>query len=710
MSQGYELKIISGYISNLVTRTPSQSLKARMIVRWLIGHEDDLGLGNWRGANQHDDDDDDEQGVDFDLLIGRNRRGTRLHESKRLSPRQWAIVKAAVADWSRRLARCRPDIIEHNLKSLAALFGLSQLESALLRLILCCRRSEEFECLVYGLCPGRRNFDGNFFRVLAAMLGSETNKVQSLFAPSGTLANAGILSITPQDRDDQVARLISNDVLAQALVETRLSPDGLRSRLTGKTLDTDLKWDDFDHIAAARDTACKIIEGALSKRATGINILVYGSPGTGKTEFCKVLATAVGAKLFAVAEADGEGLEPSRNDRLAALRSMQMLLQGEPKNLLLFDEMEDMVDVDPWPFGGHRVGMAGSRVYRHRMLEKNPVPVIWTCNQISRFDDALLRRMTFAIQIKVPPPAIRERVWGRVLNRQKLNVPPETVRGLARDFKAPPAMAANAVRAAKLAGGEPEILSHTVKSIATAMQGGWEPPPSQGMVENYQPSLVNASTEPRELADRLAAGTNRHFSLCLFGPPGTGKSAYARYLGERLGMEVIQKRASDLMSMWVGMTEANIAEAFSEAKSAKAVLVFDEADSFLGDRANAGHSWEVSQVNEMLTWMESHPLPFICTTNLETRLDPASLRRFTFKLCFTYLRPEQASQAFRHYFGREAPPDLARLPSLTPGDYALVQRRAGILGLLDDPDRLLAMLEEECAAKPGAPRSIGFAR
>ena len=90
------------------------------------------------------------------------------------------------------------------------------------------------------------------------------------------------------------------------------------------------------------------------------------------------------------------------------------------------------------------------------------------------------------------------------------------------------------------------------------------------------------------------------------------------------------------MSMWVGGTERRIAAAFAEARDTGAFLVFDEADSLLAVRRFAHRSWEVSQVNEMLTWMESHPLPFACTTNFGEHLDPATLRRFVFKVTLDY--------------------------------------------------------------------------
>ena len=101
----------------------------------------------------------------------------------------------------------------------------------------------------------------------------------------------------------------------------------------------------------------------------------------------------------------------------------------------------------------------------------------------------------------------------------------------------------------------------------------------------------------------------------------------------------MQKRASYLLSKWVGESEQQIAAAFAEARDTEAFLVFDEADSLLADRRLAERTWEVSQVNEMLTWMESHPLPFACTTNFATRLDEATRRRFVFPVTLRYLTP-----------------------------------------------------------------------
>lgn len=110
----------------------------------------------------------------------------------------------------------------------------------------------------------------------------------------------------------------------------------------------------------------------------------------------------------------------------------------------------------------------------------------------------------------------------------------------------------------------------------------------------------------------------------------------------------------------------------------------------------------------MLTWMERHPYPFACTTNLMDSLDPATLRRFLFKVRFLPMSPAQAGEAFRRAFGAAPPVALDEIEPLTPGDFALVARKARVLGE-HNPDALAAMLAAEVAAKPGAnARRIGF--
>jgi SpoVK/Ycf46/Vps4 family AAA+-type ATPase len=165
-------------------------------------------------------------------------------------------------------------------------------------------------------------------------------------------------------------------------------------------------------------------------------------------------------------------------------------------------------------------------------------------------------------------------------------------------------------------------------------------------------------------------------------------------------MPVLERRASDLLSKFVGGSERLIAQAFAEAAAGEAVLIFDEADSLLRSRAGAAHGWEISQVNEMLTGIERHAWPIVATTNMLDDIDGAAMRRFLVKANFGYLEIPQRARAFVVHFGISPPAGLDALDALTPADFALVKRRAALEGFAGDPEALLAALAAEQAAKP----------
>jgi hypothetical protein len=228
---------------------------------------------------------------------------------------------------------------------------------------------------------------------------------------------------------------------------------------------------------------------------------------------------------------------------------------------------------------------------------------------------------------------------------------------------------------------------------------------------SYDPALISADLDLGLLVDRLAApGVPRGFSLLLSGVSGGGKTEFCRHLADRLGMEVLQRRASDILGAYVGETEKATAKAFREAADNNAVLLLDEIDALMRDRRTAQRGWEVSQVNELLSWLEPGRLtvPVCATTNLLEDLDPAAIRRFTFKVSFSWLSPAQVDLAFRRILGCEPPPEARLLTRLCPADFALIRRNAEYQGTLDDPKALLVALEREQAAKLGASNPIGF--
>ena len=203
----------------------------------------------------------------------------------------------------------------------------------------------------------------------------------------------------------------------------------LRDLLLGKPCGAELEWSDFDHLAADRDHAVTLLKGALRAREKGVNILFHGPPGTGKTQFCRTLAGKLSVPLFDVGERDERGGEPDRAQRLGDLTLAHTLLAGDRNALVLFDETVDLLPGTDLSFlfggFGRRTVSGGSKLFMNRLLENAPVPTLWTANTSDCVPEAFLRRMKFALELRLPPPRIRARIWSRQLARNGIEAGPD---------------------------------------------------------------------------------------------------------------------------------------------------------------------------------------------------------------------------------------------------------------------------------------------
>ncbi len=602
------------------------------------------------------------------------------------------------------LRSAKPGLFQKNLNLLGKELALDKTDVKILGLLARYFSHSTVEELCDALC--RKN--GRALTAVAILLNLDEDLVADRLGPKGTLLSTGLVK-PKSGRVSLLSDLVEvNEAVISALQKARGKRDDLRSLILGVPCKAQLDWEDFDYLGEVREKLQQFLANAYRSKEVGINILLYGAPGTGKTEFCKILAQELGLNLYAIGEKDEDGLAPTRTERMAAYRVAQSLLRNQSGSLLMFDEFDDLLSA---PLSrGHHQAHADSKIYFNRILEANPVPSVWIINTLEGIDPSIIRRMSVAFEFREPPKANREKVLRRILVRHGLDLDQEQIDGLLREGGIAPALIDSAVRFAKLTGGSKDDIDFALHNLLQALHGRpqrkKETPKS---LDRYQPALINADLDLRRLTRRLTSRQmTRAFSLCLYGPPGTGKSAYARHLAEKLGLEILIKRASDIISPFVGQTEMNIARMFEQARNEGSLLVLDEADSFLIDRRQAHYRWEVSEVNEMLTWMEQHPLPFVCTTNLMDRLDQASLRRFTFKVQFDFLTQEQVVLAFRHFFGRRWPKDLPVPTLLTPGDFAVVARKAQIMKMTRAAE-LIAMLNQERQMKQAtSSRPLGF--
>lgn len=195
-------------------------------------------------------------------------------------------------------------------------------------------------------------------------------------------------------------------------------------------------------------------------------------------------------------------------------------------------------------------------------------------------------------------------------------------------------------------------------------------------------NMVNCNHDLKTLTEKLKNSDIKQYGLLLYGVSGSGKSMFGQFLAQELKMPFIKKKASDLIDKYVGQTEQNIKNAFKEARDKKAILLFDEADSFLFDRRFANREYEIASVNELLTQMEDHPYPFIMTTNLKDKIDNASMRRFIFKIKYDYMTNDNIRAGIKTYFGKKfkiSDEELKDLKFLCAGDFKVVKAKLDIL-------------------------------
>lgn len=593
--------------------------------------------------------------------------------------------------------------LRHNFGILRRMVGLSAAEEEVVRFFVIFQHDSDLLDAVRLL--DAEDSEEALEALARKALRTRDEEVREAFSGGGRLHELGLLHYgESRPRHHAGPRFFSSDI-AQDLLRRTVNEETLLREIVQPPQAPTLAYRDFPHLAPTLRILRPYLREALREGRPGVNVFLYGPPGTGKTELSRILGREMRVDLQELSSSDRRGHPVEPEERLQRVRFASRILGG--RNLLVVDEAEDLFPSGhPLLFG--RGPAARHKAWLHRTLEENPIPVIWISNEIGGVDPANARRFDFLLEVPVPPRAQRIRV----------------LRHACRDLLSPPVLA-------QLGESEhlaPAVVQRTARIIRTTratyadradrersflrlvnqtLEGQKLPrlpglPPSQDPI--YDPRYLNCGEDLAALASALR--DHPRANLCLYGPPGTGKTSYLHWLARQIDCPVHLHRASDLLGKFVGQTEQRIARAFRRAEDDGALLLFDEVDSFLRDRTTAHRSWEVTQVNELLTRMESFPGIFAAATNLREDLDAASLRRFDLKLGFDYLRPEQATALLRAHcraLGIGEPDAderaaVAALRTLTPGDFANVARQARFRAL-PEPAAFRARLEHELALK-----------
>lgn len=599
------------------------------------------------------------------------------------------------------------------LELIANRLSLSWVEQRLLMLLMLAGRDQRFCTLLNEI---KLNTTHQGIRLLARVLGAKTSQITEALAANANLGRLRLLDTctTVIDLGDLVSSGKVLDELLKLFHEDGARDEVLLDRLMRAICPLAPRSSlSLEHFQGYGDL--QLMRDYLARNRGGLNILLYGPPGTGKTELARVLAQSMGKTLYEVPTQTRNREPITGNDRLNSAQAAQVFLADHEDVLLLFDEMEDA-------FRNERT-LAKAWINQH--LEKNPVPTIWISNRIKDVDPAFLRRFDLIQEIRGQE---NKKLHSELHDRlQQLPVPQQWLDSVVSQQWASPALLNNLCELGSLLpDNKPHRNQHRLEQAVTEklrpltekgrpVLGKTEhaTSPLRRGVPAFRLEWLNTHPSLRTMTHLLQDANSAR--LCLYGPPGTGKTAFARHMAETLGRPFKLASGSDLLSKYVGESEEQVSQLFSDAQDQGAVLLIDEADSFLGARGGASQSWEVTLTNEFMVQLDRYQGIVMVTTNRYEHLDRAIMRRFHLKVAFEAMKRQQVISMLKacvtdpDSIDNAEPEQISALSNLTPG---LVVNAVEQLNLMRRPLRaqllLRTALEEQRAQSVTESQPIGF--
>jgi transitional endoplasmic reticulum ATPase len=392
-------------------------------------------------------------------------------------------------------------------------------------------------------------------------------------------------------------------------------------------------------------------------------ILMYGSPGCGKTLIAKALASESEANFFII---NGpEIMNKYYGETEARLRDIFKEARDSAPSIIFIDEIDAIAPKREEAFGDvEKRVVAQLLALMDGMSERGQVIVLGATNRPESLDPALRRPGRFDREIEIGVPNGEGRL--EILQIHTRGMP------LAEDIKLQDlaselhgytgadikALCREAAMKAlrryipeiDLEGEKisPEMLETMVITTRDFKEGMKEIIPTAmrefyvevarvkwndvgGLYEakrTLHDNLITAIKEPDKFAKM---GIKPPRGALLYGPPGTGKTLLAKALATESSANIVVVRGPEVLSKWVGESEKAIREIFRKAKaSSPCIVVFDELDSLARPRGqNDDISGNERVLSQMLTEMDdagSAGVVVIGITNRPDLIDTSLLR------------------------------------------------------------------------------------
>lgn len=642
------------------------------------------------------------------------------------------------SDWQKIKAHCEQKIASFedseapahfkNVLLLSDYLGFSEQDKKAVTFLYALEQSSELANIMVHCCPTKDTIGP-----MIAHLHSDSGNLQrysSAISEHGKFFQYGILSNSIYNIFPRV-----DTSLKSKLSKPDLKKEDVTDIILGKPTHSDLELSDFSYIGEELSFVEKLIKNAIKNKEAGVNILIYGPAGGGKTELSKTLAQQLGFSLYAIGEDsdqsaskkavgvyDDEGemvdsyIDPeqggasSAQSRLADMLKAQALLSDADNTAILFDEIEDLLIKGS---DSSKSADTESKIIINRLLETNAVPTIWCGNDPQKFHEAVRDRFVYSIYVDSPPIAVRHKIWESQLKLQEVSLKPEDVKELARTYNASPRKITKAIQAAKISGQGIDAIELTLPASAKITTGNRDDV-LDGMVvgKYYDTEYSNIKDNTAPLSQLIERGQKRlPFSLMVTGPEGSGLKSLTRHLSEHMIMNPYEVSMVDLATPTQFSTpEQNIAGAFAMASDTKRFLSINDIEH-LSINPNSSSAWDESPlVKTFVELAQHHSLPFAVTSTNNSERFPAAISSiFSNKIQTQHMTPDQMQNAFQRFFGQEAPEEINNLEKIVISDFSTVRK---FLDRIDTTSTsaqdVISMLKNTSKSRTSEKQSIGF--
>ena len=706
----YCSKFTQNYLTTMLEKSNFSQGQIKLIKKYVTAAKKDMF-----SANEFEDllDNDDLGPENDDATFSSRRRG---YQCKLRYELMFSLFKTEADNYVKNYKMSKADRdYQKKIAKLESMFSLNEIETKILELIYlidsysCCKLlfDEQLDL----------NKDSE---ILAAIYETSISNIKESL---DKLENYGLVcSCRAYHLSSFANKILNSD--SQNVIDEAFKFNGS---------DTELKADEIEKDKNKLTLLRKLLG---SKEICPVNILLYGDPGTGKSSIVGALAKELKLDVYSV----NSDVDDNEQDRRSKLLACQKITENKDNCLIVIDEAERLLNTS------YEIRNSKDKAWLNAFLEqKQSAPKIWITNDVSEIDSAVKRRFNLSIKFSIKEVQKRICIWKSIAKKYpKAKLTSRVISDFNKKYVTSPAVIEQSLKAACALFESPKEIKNMLECQLQAnitlnnqnkgcgflfgpLSGGEDADNNKDIKKKTDIKRFSEFNKEavcfkqdidvflngcKKLSSIIKKGKSKKGmgTMLFYGPAGTGKTELSRFIGHEVNMRVKVVRASDILDMYVGQSEKNIAELFYELDIKNEILVIDEIDGLIFDRSNAKAQWQISQVNEFLTHLEECKGFVICTTNYIDKLDRAVLRRFSTKIEFTYANEKQKLALFEtellplahDKFTDEDKLRLSKIKYLTPGDFHVI--KAMHTGIFANEDSLcnsvfLSELENEAKLK-----------